>query len=236
VKERPILFSAPMVRAILAGRKTVTRRIVRIDESPVIRTHGRPQYQRGLPSNATNVRMCGHYVKADAPEGSNTVSARVVCPYGSTGDRLWVRETFGAHVDHPDALTMPEYEGGHDPARLLYRADETRGLTQHYAIPWDRVPWKPSIHMPRWASRITLEITSVHVERLQAITEDGAKAEGVDNGPGRGGHLYPSPRAARGPMGFRNRFAELWDEINGKRAPWKANPWVWCVAFRRVQP
>lgn len=222
VRERPILFSAPMIRAILEGRKTVTRRIVRVDDTPITeaawRAHKR---QRGIPSNAQNVRMCGSYVKCDAPAGSATVSSRVECPYGWGGDRLWVRETLRRGLDRA----------------WTYAADDAP-IQMHAADP--RVPamrsWAHhkegdvcvSIHMPRWASRISLEVTSVRVERLQSITEDDARAEGVTPflRDIEGGDCWSDGTA-------RSAFHYLWGQINGFDS-WEANPHVWVVSFARV--
>lgn len=132
-----------------------------------------------------------------------------VCPYGQPGDRLWVRETFIA-----------------DKGGVIFRADEVAGR-EHYS-------WQPSIHMPRWASRITLEITAVRVERLQEISEEDSKAEGANR-------YDPTAYFTVGQMGrdnisdweFRSGFAELWSSVYGT---WSANPWVWVVEFRRTLP
>ena len=133
----------------------------------------------------------------------------IPCPYGVTGDRLWVRETWARLTGN-----------GH---RFVYRADGEDPRTG-----WDevepaqrpRMTWTPSIHMPRVASRITLEVTDVRVERLQAISEEDARAEGIALEPA----ILPGHAAGC--------FSRLWDEINGKRAPWSSNPWVWAVTFR----
>jgi hypothetical protein len=167
--EKPILFSGPMVRAILAGTKTQTRRIC--------------QGQRELSNE--------HDFQIDR------------CPYG-TG-RMWVREAWRVHGG-------AEYEYMRDPGSLMFRADmEERFDCNDYR-------WRPSIFMPRWASRITLEITEVRVQRLQEITEVDAKAEGVS-------------RSAK--FSAREEFSMLWESINGKRAPWASNPWVWCLTFKQ---
>jgi hypothetical protein len=179
MKERPILFSAPMVRALLGGSKTQTRRVVK------------PQPDRGewpWPD------------MSDAERSAWTTS----CPYGQPGDRLWVRET---HMDLG--------------ACYLYRADAA--AEQERAIVAPRQPWRPAIHMPRAASRITLEITGVRVERLQDISEADAVAEGVRNSL----HM-PGGRFAN------ENFAHLWWAINGDGS-WEANPWVWVVEFKRVE-
>jgi hypothetical protein len=198
VKERPILFSAQMVRAILQGRKTQTRRIV-----------------KGLPYAPL---AFAEFTAAD-PSGfwgfghANNPIHCIHCPYGETGDRLWVRET---HC---------KYGGGY-----IYRADYGT-----YTPISDGIggPWKPSIHMPRVASRITLEITGVRVERLHDISEADAMAEGVER-------IDLSPRKINGmqvhPLtsSYFAAFMELWRSINGPES-WAANPWVWVVEFRRCE-
>lgn len=197
--ERPILFSGPMVRALLDGRKTQTRRIVR------------------SPEKYTRIRDCGF-----------------ACPYGVPGDRLWGKETWGFDrgVRHDFRPIGPRDLSGMDlREHLLFRADRETG-----AVP----RWRPSIFMPRWASRLTLEIAEVRVQRLQEITEEDAKAEGADCrsdlawGGGIGDDM---PRWAVA-HGYSAHFQRLWDEINGKRAgaAWADSPWVWAITFRRVTP
>lgn len=197
-KERPILFSAPMVRAILAGTKTQTRRTVKRVSSDCV----------GFFDDGD-----GEWAQRFMDERGNPhlKAWRDRCPYGQTGDRLWVRETWL----HIEGGCIYDAAGGlmdsHDP-ETIYRADRP-----HYPG-----PWKPAIHMPRWASRITLEVTGVRVERLHEISEADAIAEGVNNSL----HL-PGGRFAR------ENFAHLWWTINGDGS-WEANPWVWVVEFRRV--
>jgi hypothetical protein len=189
-KERPILMSGPMVRAILEGRKTVTRRVMK------------PQ-----PTE----RPMRHRFAIDMPYQWDIGDNRsIYCPYGQPGDRLWVRETW--HTWGP-----PERQF------LAYRA------TQPDA---DDFVWRPSIHMPRWASRLTLEIVGVRVERVQDITEEGAIAEGVerDYGVWRDYQL----KTLNGVPTARDSFRSLWDSINGAAYSWDANPWCWVVSFRRV--
>lgn len=182
--ERPILFSGPMVRAILADTKTQTRRVVRW---PVLG-----------PSDGRKRRV---YTESDAAEVNATPR---LCPYGSPGDDLWVRETWRAD--------------DFDPPGTIYAADHPELLDDVRGI----IRWRPSIHMPRNRSRITLRVASVRVERLHAITEDDARAEGVLTVDGLLSAMTP-----------RERFACLWREINGGRASWDANPWVWRVEFWR---
>lgn len=205
--ERPILFSAPMVRAILAGEKTQTRRLVK-DASGPFWDHAawHPEYHRG----AIRWTSEGH---------AHAMPRR--CPYGEPGDRLWVRETHAA-FDDPD---------GRDSHAVAYRATCRADGSFDYvgadgsirAIEVHR--WTPAIHMRRGDSRILLEITEVRVERLHAITEHDAEAEGV---------TLPTTWARGKEPTYRHHFAGLWDSINAKRAPWGADPWVWVIGFRRV--
>jgi hypothetical protein len=198
MKDRPILFSAPMVRAILAGTKTQTRRAVKstgmyaIDAS----IHGEEVARRELAALATR------------------------CPYGQAGDQLWVREAFsGPHcMDASDGCkAVPPSKWG-DCSRIWYWADgnPTEG-------DWTRP--RPSIHMPRWASRILLEITAVRVERLQDISDTDAEAEGIQEIVDAGVDHDGTPRDA---------YRALWEQINGAGS-WSANPWVWVVEFKRAE-
>lgn len=206
MKERPIISTGEMVRAILAGRKTQTRRLNGLKE--VNRDPGAWRY------NGTNIN--GDHLFFDvhaAISGHRPPDCTLIvkCPYGQPGDRLWVREAF---FDH-------NFDGEKDVEMIEYRASE-----------WERDGgdgggWSSSIHMPRWASRIVLEITGVRVERLQEITEADALAEGVEPAhfPHGGSTLHP----------YFHGFRTLWDEINGKRTSWESNPFVWVIEFRRLE-
>lgn len=214
---RPIIFSAPMVRAILADRKRVTRRVVR--EPGCARIHGRhsiPErhFADGPGGFAGPNEMYLHWAYGGGDYGSDVLFHRLYSPYGEPGEALWVREAF-AHVDdHRE----------HGPACVQYRAD----VRDDYAAARVHGPWRSPIYMPRWASRITLVVESVRVERLHEITEEDVSAEGIDvSGP------TVSCAYGCGPSCVFQRFGRLWDEINGKRAPWGSNPWVFRIAFRR---
>lgn len=188
-KERPIIFSGDMVRAILAGRKTQTRRVVKDQNAVEFSEETRePLYVHSI--------NCPGYCDYACNGGGYGDS-----PYGVPGDRLWVREKIGIQLTPNDKYPNGLVEYGadyHDGVDFIYEGGGSA--------------WTPSIFMPRWASRITLEITGVRVERVQEITYLDAIAEGVD----RDYHL-------------------LWDRINAKRGyPWSANPWVWVVEFKRV--
>ena len=184
--ERPILFSAPMVRAILDGRKTQTRRVVKLLGADCIE-------ERAWET---------HFLQSPWP-WSPQADEWLACPYGAPGDRLWVRETWAPH----------------DTKKLaFYRADHPEWTTGDGG---DVDRWRPSIHMPRWASRITLEVTGVRVERLNNISDADARAEGCP---------FDEPPAGK-PWAW---FRKLWMDINGADS-WAANPWVWVVSFKRVE-
>jgi hypothetical protein len=230
-REHPILFSGPMVRAILDGRKTQTRRVVKPQPAPNSPHDGgttwvyRPEDGLHIPCGTV-----GHLTVAE--------KTGLRCPYGQPWDRLWVRETWSP--DHRDVY--PCYD-------FVYRADGTvsdRDCTEHIqgctektrgagvrhfeCLACTSFRWRPSIHMPRKACRLRLEVVSVRIERLQVITEDDALAEGA---------LAERQRAeAEGrtttadiPSALR-AFKRLWESINGTES-WAANPWVWVVEFRR---
>ncbi|WP_322038377.1 hypothetical protein [Burkholderia cenocepacia] len=212
--ERPILFSGPMVRAILEGRKTQTRRVVR--HQPPVAT--REVFTFHHPDPRT------HYWAFD---GGSLLDWSHPCPQGEIGDRLYVRET-RQHSNHP----FGPYESD---CVVFYRADyldDPLGPDLEQSAEGIRREWRPSIHMPRAAARITLEITGVRVERLQSISESDARAEGVTieehhmRGYCAGAYRPPSIRA----------FHDLWDSLNAARGHgWDVNPWVWVVEFRRIE-
>ncbi len=202
MSERPILFSAPMVLAILAGRKTMTRRVVKP-----------PKWSYS------------EYAGVEYP-----------CPHGKVGDRLYVRESFkhfcNRYLAADDTVS----------ACVAYKADDkTRHILWTDALPppvqkwWNTGghPWTSGMFMPRWASRITLEITGVRVERIQDISEADAIAEGCE---GYTMPMHPDSGCSDGQMPH-DEFRELWASLNGKRGyGWDANPWVWVIAFRRLEP
>lgn len=227
IKERPILFSGPMVRAILEGRKTVTRRVVKsqyVDPKWMVRPAVAPRHVR-------------HSHDWWLPEASLPFGALPPCPYGMPGDRLWVREAWqGPLASDEEQQADPSWREDmtryQDPAHCAYRAS---GDSCEYLDPDGNFVcrWRPSIHMPRWASRILLEITDVSVERLQAITYEQAAAEGVHRDEHRmwyatedGGIAHRYPQGA---------FRDLWESINGSGS-WAADPWVWAVEFKHIQP
>lgn len=237
MKERPILFSGEMVRAILDGRKTQTRRVVKTQ----------PEQQ--------STGWAWRHRQLDAGHCHTDLDAMVrlmepLCPHGQPGDRLWVREAHLLDPPHDGTWGYYDYTDGaienisaipkrfRNPKHVLYRASDDKPET---------LRWRPSIHMPRWASRIALEVTGVRVERLHDISEEDAKAEGVSptvfdefdiaelvtNEP-ESVDAELLKQLGPGQITAKTNFAMLWDEINGKKHPWASNPWVWVVSFRRV--
>lgn len=213
--EKPILFSAPMVRALLAGTKTQTRRIVKRQPGPSC------LIEEGFDGESPFVYSA---LYGDGP-GHEVHEARTpcVCPYGQPGDQLWVRETFAivprtAYRASEGVQQTLRPDDDHDAA--IYRKGWTRSN--------GGFRWRPSIHMPRWASRITLEITAVRVERLQDISREDALAEGIVIQPDGGyGLADTSHYHATDP---RQSYFSLWETINGPGSV-MANPWVWAVTF-----
>ncbi|EMD6397422.1 TPA: hypothetical protein ACXHUQ_004918 [Klebsiella pneumoniae] len=212
MKERGMIFNAEMVRALLDGRKTQTRRIIKDC------TVGRDPISKFIKIGK---KFIGCYPE-DVPE-----LIRECCPYGVPGDRIWVRETWARYnID----------QNTHD---IAYRATTPADWPEEGR-------WRPSIHMPRWASRIVLEITDVRVERLNAISPEDAESEGLERtnftgfGDEPGLPSYPEPDVYFDPLKKQwkeyppEAFAGLWKSIYGEGS-WKANPWVWVISFKRVE-
>lgn len=220
MREHPIIFSAPMVRAILAGHKTQTRRVVK------------PQPSAGVRQSP--------FVRSGIEDGHGR---ELRSPYGRPGDRLWVRETLACTAHHG-----VWYAADADGFNNLIKDRRASDLCERYGHPYFDIEERhiPSIHMPRWASRITLEITDVRVERVQTMEgqapypgECDALAEGVHRiHHGDGAYYYSAFRNESHPQNWvdpTDAFRELWDSINAKRGHgWDTNPWVWALTFKRV--
>lgn len=221
-RERPILFNDQMVRAFLEGRKTVTRRVMK--PQPTLCKDGGHHWPCNVHQSMLHVER-----ELQNGEGYWCGLAEAACPHGQPGDWLWVREAWTI-----DLLAAYSTEKGYDSEyELRYRADDAAreihvapGEPDPYLALYDsqRGDWRPSIHMPRWASRILLEITAVRVERLHDITPNQCIAEGAwrekDKELGRGQEAIAA-------------FADLWRSTGGD---WDANPWVWVIEFKRVTP
>lgn len=215
IKERPILFKGEMVRAILDGRKTQTRRIVK--PQPVFHKNKKlPWEWKPSGKDLPVYNWCrGHKKTIDCVHCCGWLD---FCPYGKPGDQLWVRET--CFSDGASLTYVADHKSRHFCLKNETNYQRLLKL-HHYGGGYSRNV--PSIHMPRWASRITLEITDVRVERLNDISGTDAFAEGVTVPS----HFSDSFDEAR------YTFAELWESINGPGS-WNANPWVWVVEFRRL--
>ncbi|HCT3488598.1 TPA: hypothetical protein OTT77_001876 [Klebsiella variicola] len=224
--ERGMIFNAEMVRAILAGRKTQTRRIMKVQPES-------NQLGLLLITDSTKHSDIGKYHWAESNATGNHVRSKLfLCPFGAVGDRIWVREGF-----FPAPLEMQS----EPPRKTMWNIAYRDGMQMEKLAPAEYNPtiynyerWTPSIHMPRWASRILLEITDVRVERLNAISEEDARAEGIIDGgclncgePEPYGCANPEPDAT-------DAFAYLWQSIYGQEN-WNANPWVWVISFKRVE-
>lgn len=197
MKIRPILFSTLMVQAILEGRKSMTRRIIK---SPT------GLFGIGMAKYEPNANFYYHNREVIALDENECSVKNILCPYGQSGDILWVRESF--RYFGYDSSKMVIYKAGHNT--INFEADHKES-------------WKPSIHMPKAAARIFLKITDIRVERLQDMSREDCKKEGVllgnDNGKFAGWH---------------DVFRDLWEKINGPDS-WVSNPWVWVISFERCE-
>lgn len=221
MKERTILFPGAMVRAILAGQKTQMRRVIKI---PAIKPglelldlvkHGDKWLMKVKDENLFVAHL-------------GDENLRIKCPFGASGDHLWVRETFHhepAEYDTTLSCSHPFYL-----EVLAYRASTPENE-------WHMHLWRPSIHMPRWVSHITLEVTGVRVERLQDISEYDARTEGIKIEGCEFSLDEPCRHCKPCPSNIIAQFKTLWESVYAKRpgCSWKDNPWVWCVDFKRIQ-
>ena len=226
VRERPILFSGRLVRAILEGRKSVTRRVVAKSNSSA--GSGRWEWLDLEQAHAEALWGVTPGLKAPtskAPPDYCPECWTRVYPRYEVGDRLWVKETHAivprtAYAQSEGVQQAFKPHDDHDAA--VYREGWTRSAPGR---------WRPSIHMPRWASRITLEVTEVRAERLREITEPDCEAEGIP------GYTFARGCLSDSPPDPRWKFIELWDSINAARGfGWDANPWVWVIRFETLPP
>lgn len=206
MKERPIIFSTESVRAILEGRKTQTRRVIK------------PQPEQS-PNCKIDIRWGFRYFNKEHLDEMNRF-----CPYGQVGEGLWVRETWALRNDGKQVIHKAGYED-------IVRALDLQEFAKEQGLPMPNIKWRSAFFMPRWASRITLEITEVRVERLQEISEEDVMAEGEP--------YMPLPKEGLLSFGYtkpykytREHFAYAWDPLNTKRGyGWETNPWVWVILF-----
>lgn len=231
MKERGMIFNGEMVRAILGGRKTQTRRIMKNQPAGDY-----PDTPALIRSVGGGFQWYGHY-------GESSIFN---CPFGAVGDRIWVRETWGV-VSHeldedgriqqwsPDrpatAIHEMPFGNGYYTGHAIYAADGEFTWGDDDGYEDGRSCWKPSIHMPRAACRILLEVTGVRVERLNSISQEDAQAEGMELTGWR--PTYSDPDSGGEVWTPYDNFAQLWESIYGEES-WKANPWVWVIEFKVV--
>lgn len=216
MKERGMIFNGDMVRALLDGRKTQTRRAVKGVDGAV-------SFSREWDVNGKEIFIV---LGEKDQTGMNPVLGAISCPFGMVGARIWVRETWAE-------------AGASAPNLTLYRANYPEHIPSQYEnVPTaDSILWRPSIHMPRWASRILLEITEVRVERLNSISERDAVAEGIKTG--RCGNettwrdAFYVPGDNQPYFNAATAYGDLWSSIYGEDS-WAANPWVWVIEFKRI--
>lgn len=217
MKERGMIFNGEMVRAILDGRKTQTRRPIKWKQTRFTEI-GEREDGSNWPWSEDTEKVCDYWHP---------------CPFGAVGDRIWVRETFQgplfdyekmeSYLEDSSKFEKPEfcqYAADGKPAPEYYDADDNL-----------HCGWRPSIHMPRWASRINLEITDVRVERLNDISQEDAQAEGMELTGWR--PTYSDPDSGGEVCTPYDNFAQLWSSIYGEES-WQGNPWVWVIEFKVV--
>lgn len=219
MKERGMIFNREMVRAILEGRKTQTRRPIKWKQTRFTEI-GEREDGSNWPWSEDTEKACDYWHP---------------CPFGAVGDRIWVRETFqGPLFDYEQMQSYLEDSSKFEKPEFCQFAADGKPAPEYYDADDNlHCGWRPSIHMPRWASRILLEITNVRVERLNAISEEDARAEGIIDGgclncgePEPCGCANPEPDAT-------DAFAYLWQSIYGQES-WNANQWVWVIEFKVV--
>jgi hypothetical protein len=221
MKERPILFQGDMVKAILDGRKTQTRRLLSHQPDPAWTGIG-IEYIKHATRGDIAIAIY------DAYPGRGTARHGICeCPYGGRWHGLWIKETFWTNGVKPTEANFVIYDLEHSQGQNEVSRDRDGNMQQGAFVgTYKRFP---SIVMPRWASRLTLEITGVRVQRLQEISYDDCKAEGVKPSIGRGMEQFN----LNDPRVYYNTYSDLWNQINGPGS-WDKNPWIWAITFRRT--
>jgi hypothetical protein len=239
VRQRAIIFSAPMVLALLNGTKTQTRRLVK--KPPTLSHHYlQPMFGKGTDGQEIGEPGLWREVGPDYPDDERDDRR---CPYGTVGDLLWVKETWcpadkWADDTERDDPTCIRYRADGKALRFNYVHQGAAPTKIHGTEQWtDPAKWNSPLFLPRWASRITLEVKSIRAERLHDITEEDANAEGVRPGQRWADSTYP-PRSAehryKVSETHREAYARAWNTIHGNDA-WRANPWIWAIEFTRVE-
>ena len=238
-RERPILFSGEMVRAILDGRKTQTRRVVSPQPTgPAVMSDPLADLRAaGIPVDGLSREPFALWMTDERNDLGEFIEHGVCCPYGGVGDRLWVREAWYPAFKRTEAssgVVFPSFAHPHG-APLGHPGEANPGWAPLGRNGNKGEGWRSPIHMPRWASRLTLEITDVRVQRVQEISEADAEAEGVEHGNVAGRDVDIDADVWNG--AYRRAFRALWSSLNAKRGySWDSNPWVWALTFRLLSP
>jgi hypothetical protein len=228
MKERPIVMQGHSIQSILAGIKTQTRRVIKPQRPAVV------GYKPAISGEhwIETLPVSGDFGRGHIETTISGDSIKV--PYGKIGDRLWVRETWC--LNHPEIDPQPPKDGRpeHDKRTCWYFATEPSVEGED-----NKSPWRSPLLMPRWASRLTLEITKIRVERLHDISAEDMLAEGVSAQrgptPPSDGLRVGCSLGMVGVTALKANWREGWDKINGKRAPWSSNPWLWVIDFKKVE-
>jgi hypothetical protein len=248
-KERPIIFSGPMVKAILEGRKTQTRRIITKRNSATWSDWDRLEFDESkVPEGAFTTLVDNGYLHVpcrphpEDPQDASLWTRSRVYPIWDVGDALWVRESVCLlrdnhyHQGGPPNKLITTHDGTPKRNGCEYKASTTATDESERCRKELGYKWTPSIHMPRWASRIKLEITNIRVQRVQDISEADARAEGCIRLPASG-RITDIPGGQYGGrvwISAKHWYRDLWGQINGADS-WKSNVWVWAISFRRVE-
>lgn len=234
MKERGMIFNSEMVRAILDGRKTQTRRIMKVQPKPCNHANW-PDYSPDPQWKSYPGGWCCAVCANGTTIDHRHHAKGITCPYGTVGDRIWVRETFqGPLFDYEQMESYLEDSSKFEKPEFCQYAADGKPAPEYYDADDNlRHGWRPSIHMPRWASRILLEITDVRVERLREISQADAETEGVGKLK-KGFWKNYQPGWTEFQLTARGSFATLWKSIYGDES-WYADPWVWVIEFKRVE-
>lgn len=237
MKERGMIFNSEMVRAILDGRKTQTRRIMKVQPKPCNHANwpdDSPDPQWKSYPGGWCCAVCANGTTIDHRHHAKGIT----CPYGTVGDRIWVRETFqGPLFDYEQMESYLEDSSKFENPEFCQYAADGKPAPEYYDADDNlRHGWRPSIHMPRWASRILLEITNIGIQRIHSISQNDAAREGLMRLPVTGRYCINQGDQYFGGASHdaREVFSWMWQSIYGEES-WNANPWVWVIEFKRIE-
>ncbi|EPM0703386.1 hypothetical protein WJE11_001914 [Klebsiella aerogenes] len=237
MKERGMIFNSEMVRAILDGRKTQTRRIMKVQPKPCNHANW-PDYSPDPQWKSYPGGWCCAVCANGTTIDHRHHAKGITCPYGTVGDRIWVRETFqGPLFDYEQMESYLEDSSKFENPEFCQYAADGKPAPEYYDADDNlRHGWRPSIHMPRWASRILLEITNIGIQRIHSISQNDAAREGLMRLPVTGRYCINQGDQYFGGASHdaREVFSWMWQSIYGEES-WNANPWVWVIEFKRIE-